>query len=230
MLAVMDYSRVLVCQHTLGRGAGAFFGQRSHTCTPASLRCENGRHGPLPRRPARGRAPARGARSTNARARGRGPEALDDAKRSNEALNEAKTDLELCKLDLEAAQLEIDERAHADQTKVAQLEAQLRDAQTSATEEERTTLRARVEELEAEQRMADELDELHGHEVDALRNDKEQLQEALKKAEADAVELGRAASCLAAERDEREEANSALKARVFDLESDLKSLRETTRT
>ena len=82
-----------------------------------------------------------------------------------------------------------------------------------------------MEELEAEQRMADELDELHGHEVDALRNDKEQLQEALKKAEADAVELGRAASCLAAERDEREEANSALKARVFDLESDLKSLR-----
>ena len=149
----------------------------------------------------------------------------DDAKRSNEALNEAKTDLELCKLDLEAAQLEIDERAHAEETKVAQLEAQLRDAQTSATEEERTTLRARVEELEAEQRMADELDELHGHEVDALRNDKEQLQEALKKAEADAVELGRAASCLAAERDEREEANSALKARVFDLESDLKSLR-----
>ena len=82
-----------------------------------------------------------------------------------------------------------------------------------------------MEELEAEQRMADELDELHGHEVDALRNDKEQLQELLKKAEADAVELGRAASCLAAERDEREEANSALKARVFDLESDLKSLR-----
>ena len=32
-------------------------------------------------------------------------EALDEAKRSNEALNEAKTDLELCKLDLEAAQL-----------------------------------------------------------------------------------------------------------------------------
>ena len=59
-----------------------------------------------------------------------------------------------------------------------------------------------MEELEAEQRMADELDELHGHEVEALRNDKEQLQEALKKAEADAVELGRAASCLAAERDE----------------------------
>ena len=152
-------------------------------------------------------------------------EALDEAKRSNEALNEAKTDLELCKLDLEAAQLEIDERAHAEETKVAQLEAQLRDAQTSATEEERTTLRARVEELEAEQRMADELDELHGHEVDALRSDKEQLQEALKKAEADAVELGRAASCLAAERDEREEANTVLKARVFDLESDLKSLR-----
>ncbi|CAH0379487.1 unnamed protein product [Pelagomonas calceolata] len=152
-------------------------------------------------------------------------EALDEAKLSNEALNEAKTDLELCKLDLEAAQLEIDERAHAEETKVAQLEAQLRDAQTSATEEERTTLRARVAELEAEQRMADELDELHGHEVDALRNDKEQLQELLKKAEADAVELGRAASCLAAERDEREEANSALKARVFDLESDLKALR-----
>jgi hypothetical protein len=152
-------------------------------------------------------------------------EALDEAKLSNESLQEAKTDLELCKLDLEAAQLEIDERAHAEETKVAQLEAQLRDAQTSATEEERTTLRARVEELEAEQRMADELDELHGHEVDALRNDKEQLQELLKKAEADAVELGRAASCLAAERDEREEANSALKARVFDLESDLKSLR-----
>ena len=50
-------------------------------------------------------------------------EALDDAKRSNEALNEAKTDLELCKLDLEAAQLEIDERAHADQAKIEQLEA-----------------------------------------------------------------------------------------------------------
>ena len=82
-----------------------------------------------------------------------------------------------------------------------------------------------MEELEAEQRMADELDELHGHEVEALRSDKEQLQEALKKAEADAVELGRAASCLAAERDEREEANTALKARVFDLESDLKALR-----
>ena len=48
--------------------------------------------------------------------------------------------------------------------------------------------------------------------VEALRSDKEQLQEALKKAEADAVELGRAASCLAAERDEREEANSALSA------------------
>ena len=47
-------------------------------------------------------------------------EALDDAKRSNEALNEAKTDLELCKLDLEAAQLEVDERAHADQTKIDQ--------------------------------------------------------------------------------------------------------------
>ena len=152
-------------------------------------------------------------------------EALDEAKRSNEALNEAKTDLELCKLDLEAAQLEIDERAHAEQTKIEQLEAQLREAQTSATEEERTTLRARVEELEAEQRMADELDELHGHEVEALRSDKEQLQESLKKAEADAVELGRAASCLAAERDEREEANTVLKARVFDLESDLKSLR-----
>ena len=120
-------------------------------------------------------------------------EALDDAKRSNEALNEAKTDLELCKLDLEAAQLEVDERAPADQAKIEELEAQLREAQTSATEEERTTLRARVEELEAEQRMADELDELHGHEVEALRNDKEQLQEALKKAEADAVELGRAA-------------------------------------
>ena len=152
-------------------------------------------------------------------------EALDDAKRSDEALHEARTDLELCKLDLEAAQLEVDERAHVEQTKVAQLEAQLRDAQTSATEEERTTLKARVEELEAEQRMADELDELHGHEVDALRSDKEQLQEALKKAEADAVELGQAASCLAAERDEIVEANTALKARVFDLESDLKSLR-----
>ena len=152
-------------------------------------------------------------------------EALDDAKRSDEALHEARTDLELCKLDLEAAQLELDERAHAEETKVAQLEAQLRDAQTSATAEERTTLKARVEELEAEQRMADELDELHGHEVDALRSDKEQLQEALKKAEADAVELGRAASCLAAERDEIVEANTALKARVFDLESDLKSLR-----
>ena len=120
-------------------------------------------------------------------------EALDDAKRSDEALHEARTDLELCKLDLEAAQLEVDERAHVEQTKVAQLEAQLRDAQTSATAEERTTLKARVEELEAEQRMADELDELHGHEVEALRSDKEQLQESLKKAEADAVELGRAA-------------------------------------
>ena len=77
-------------------------------------------------------------------------EALDDAKRSDEALHEARTDLELCKLDLEAAQLEVDERAHADQAKIDQLEAQLRDAQTSATAEERTTLKARVEELEAE--------------------------------------------------------------------------------
>ena len=54
-------------------------------------------------------------------------------------VQEARTDLELCKLDLEAAQLEIDERAHADQAKIEQLEAQLREAQTSATEEERTT-------------------------------------------------------------------------------------------
>ncbi len=60
-------------------------------------------------------------------------EALDDAKRSNEACEAARTDLELCKLDLEAAQLEIDERAHAEATKVAQLEAQLREAQTCAT-------------------------------------------------------------------------------------------------
>ena len=60
-------------------------------------------------------------------------EALDEAKISNDALNAAKTDLELCKLDLEAAQLEIDERAHAEETKGAQLEAQLRDAQPSAT-------------------------------------------------------------------------------------------------
>ena len=66
-------------------------------------------------------------------------EALDEAKRSDEALHEARTDLELCKLDLEAAQLEVDERKHEEQTKVAQLEAQLRDAQTSATAEERTS-------------------------------------------------------------------------------------------
>ena len=46
-----------------------------------------------------------------------------------------------------------------------------------------------VEELEAEQRMADELDELHGHEGEALRSDKEQLQELLKKAEADYLDV-----------------------------------------
>ena len=98
-------------------------------------------------------------------------EALDEAKISNEALNEAKTDLELCRLDLEAAQLEVDERAHAEQTKIEQLEAQLRDAQTSATAEERTALRARGSEVDAETRKADERDQLHGHHGGALRSD-----------------------------------------------------------
>ena len=214
-----------MCQHTLGRGARALHSGRirAHRLRCAAKMDATALSLDAQLAAERQRCAALEAAQRDLEAACQ--EALDEAKRSNEALNEAKTDLELCKLDLEAAQLEIDERAHADQAKVEQLEAQLRDAQTSATEEERTTLRARVEELEAEQRMADELDELHGHEVDALRSDKEQLQEALKKAEADAVELGRAASCLAAERDEREEANSALKARVFDLESDLKSLR-----
>jgi len=163
-------------------------------------------------------------------------DALDEAQRWSDAAEHARADLELCKLDFEQAQLEREEERNAlddaDERKVqhrarlAALEAETCDALSSDDVQEWQALRARVASLEAERQVADELDELHGQEVDALQNDKEALKAQLHKVEGDAIELGRAASCLAAERDDAVETNAALKARVFDLESDLKSLRK----
>ena len=133
-------TRVLVCQHTLGRGARAFWPQRSHTYTGfAALRKWTPQ--PSPSKPS---SPPSASAARSARSRTKGPRGrVPRSARRGQALQRVSTRGQDRPRAVQARPRGGaigDRRARPrGSSKVAQLEAQLRDAQTSATEEERTT-------------------------------------------------------------------------------------------